>query len=315
MTILTLPALDGRTPLGFLAALGLTRLLDVFTDDMPRLAWSPADYTAQLYTSRTSIDAVVADLRAIVDTVPKDGVLPGVDPSFPPAKTGTKGPDPMYPPAVRVRGLVADYKGDSWAEWERWVGSLVTDLSPRRNGKAKEGYDKAASSLMTAPAGQQTCRSLFRSPLEDVRKYPGSIPQALLGWRRYDGVTGESLDHRAQYEGADLGGPKPAAGSSRGVPGATWLAVMSFPLFRTTVSGGDLVTTGWRVRPNRVFVYPLWLAPLDVHAIVALMEHPDIGSAYPGERGHKLAALGVIQLCQANRRAGNKSDGVLGPVL
>lgn len=315
MSILTLPALDGRTPLGFLAALGLTRLLDVYTDDVPRLAWSPVDYTAQLHTTRASIDAVVTDLRAIVDSIPHDGVLPGVDPAFPPTKVGTEGPDPMYPPAVRVRSLVADYKGRSRTEWEGWVGSLVTDLSPRRSGKAKQGYDKAASSLLIAPAGQQTCRSLFRNPLEQVRKHSDALPEALIGWRRYDGVTGEGLDHRAEYDGADIGGPKPPKGSSRGVPGATWLAVMSFPLFRTTVSHGDVVTTGWRVRPVEVFVYPLWLPPLTVQGIVALMEHPVVGSAAAADTGHQLTSLGVIQLCQASRRAGKKSDGVLGPVL
>ena len=116
MTVLTLPALDGRTPLGFLAALGLTRLLDVHTDDSPRLSWSPQDYTAQLHTTRASIDAVVTDLRNIVDSIPNDGVLPGVDPAFPPAKTGTEGPDPMYPPAAQVQGLVADYNGRSRTE-------------------------------------------------------------------------------------------------------------------------------------------------------------------------------------------------------
>lgn len=314
MTILTLPALDGRTPLGFLAALGLTRLLDVHTNDSPRLSWSPMDYTAQLHTTRASIEAVVADLRHIVDSIPNDGVLPGVDPAFPPAKVGTKGPDPMYPPATRVRGLLAERQEGSRTELEAWAASLVTDLSPRRGGKPKEGYDKSASSLMTAPAGQQTCRSLFRGPLEDVRKYPCVLSEALIGWRRYDGVTGEGLDHRAKYEGADLGGPKPANGSSRGVPGATWLAVMSFPLFRTTVSGGDLVTTGWRVRPERAFVYPLWSPSLDIHGIMALMEHPDVALTAPGDTGDRLAALGVTQLCQAHRRAAKNSDGVLGPV-
>jgi len=314
MTVLTLPALDGRTPLGFLAALGLTRLLDVHTDDSPRLSWSLQDYTAQLHTSRASIDAVVADLRNIVDSIPNGGVLPGIDPAFPPAKIGTKGADPMYPPAFRVRSLVAGYTGLCRTEWEGWVGSLVTDLTPVRTGKAKGGHDKASSSLLTAPSGQQTCRSLFGSPLEDVRNYPDALIEALVGWRRYDGVTGQGLDHRAQFEGADIGGPKPVEGSSRGVPGATWLAVMSFPLFRTTVSGGDLVTTGWRTRPNRVFVYPLWLAPLDVHGMVALMEHPVVGSAAPGDTSRKLTALSIFRLCQAARRAGKKSAGVLGPV-
>jgi hypothetical protein len=316
MTVLTLPALDGRTPLGFLAALGLTRLLDVHTDDSPRLSWSPEDYTARLHTSRSSIDAVVADLRKIVDSIPTGGVLPGVDPAYPPAKVGTRGPDPMYPPAAQVQNLVLDNKEGSQTKWEGWVSSLVTDLPPKYTGKAKKGYDKAESSLLTAPTGQQTCRSLFSSPLDDVRKYPDALLEALRGWKRYDGVTGQGLDHQAQYEGADIGGPKPTQGStSRGVPGATWLAVMSFPLFRTTVSGGALVTTGWRVRPSTVFVYPLWSVPLDVHGIVALMEHPEVGIAAPGDTGRKLTALGVIRLCAANRRAGNKSSGVLGPVL
>ena len=126
VTILSLPALDGRTPLGFLAALGLTRLLDVFTDDAPRLSWSRNDSAARLHTTRRSIDAVVADLRAIVESIPDDGVLPGVPVNLPPLGAA---PDQLRLSPVALRVLVNTLAPEPNEEVEAWLGSLLTDLS------------------------------------------------------------------------------------------------------------------------------------------------------------------------------------------
>jgi hypothetical protein len=305
MTILTLPALDGRTPLGFLAALGLTRLLDVHTDDRPRLSWSPEDYTAQLHTTRGSIDSVVADLHNIIDSIPDDGVLPGVPVNLPPPGAA---PDQLRLRPVALRALAKELAPESDGEVEAWLGSLVTDLSLD---------DKARSdiSMMAAPSGRQSMRTMLEKPLELVRKDPGALAEALLGWRRRPGVSGEYLDHRVLFDAADSGAGR---SEERGVPGATWLALMSYPLLRTTALGSEPITTGWhrRRRQPSLFVYPLWKVPLDRHAFTALLEHPMMLQCVRGEVPAAAEVLSVFAVRRAQRRKipGRTFAGVLGPV-
>ena len=62
MTSLPLPALDGQKPLGFLAALGVLRLVTEHTAHPARLAWSPHDAAAVLHDAHTDVDALVSDL-------------------------------------------------------------------------------------------------------------------------------------------------------------------------------------------------------------------------------------------------------------
>jgi hypothetical protein len=306
MTVLDLPALDGRTPLGFLAALGLTRLLAVHTDDVPRLAWSPEDCTARLHTTRTSVEAVVADLRHIVDSIPEDGVLPGVPADLPPPGAA---PDKLRLPPAALGALAKQLAPEPEAEVEAWLASLVTDLSV-------DDKFRADISMMAAPSGKQSMRTMLHFPLELVREDPGCLTEALLGWRRQLGVTGEYLDHRVLFDAADSGSGK---SQERGVPGATWLALMSYPLLRTTAVGSDPITTGWHRRGRRqppIFVYPLWTRPLDRQAISALLEHPLMHQCVGGELPRAATVLSVFMICRAQRRriAGRTFAGVLGPV-
>lgn len=305
MTVLTLPALDGRTPLGFLAALGLTRLLDVHTDDSPRLSWSPEDYTAQLHTTRASIDAVVADLRNIVDSIPNDGVLPGVPVNLPPPGAA---PDQLRLPPVALRALASELAPEPDAEVEAWLGSLVTDLS-------LDDKSRSDISMMAAPSGKQSMRTMLYFPLKLVREDPGCLAEALVGWRRRSGVSGEYLDHRVLFDGADSGAGK---SEERGVPGATWLALMSYPLLRTTALGSEPITTGWhrQRRQPSLFVYPLWTVPLDRHAVTALLEHPMMQQCVRGEVPAAADVLSIFTVRRAQRRKipGRTFAGVLGPV-
>jgi len=305
MTILRLPALDGRTPLGFLAALGLTRLLDVHTDDTPRLAWSPQDYTAQLHTTRGSIDAVVADLRHIVHEIPRDGVLPGVPVSFPPPGAA---PDKLRLPPDALRALANQLSPEPDAEVEAWLGSLVTDLSLDKQSRAD-------ITMMAAPSGKQSMRTMLDFPLRLVQEDSARLTEALLGWRRHPGVSGEYLDHRVLFDAADAGAGK---SEERGVPGATWLALMSYPLLRTTAHGTEPITTGWhrRRRQPAVFVYPLWTTPLDRHAFTALLEHPLMQQCIDGDLPAAADVLSIFTVRRAQRRRipGRTFAGVLGPV-
>ena len=114
--------------------------------------------------------------------------------------------------------------------------------------------------------------------------------------------------------------PDSGAGKSeeRGVPGATWLALMSYPLLRTTAAGADPITTGWhrRRRQPSLFIYPLWTRPFYRHAITALLEHPLMLRCVGGELPEEADILSIFTVVRAQRRRipGRTFAGVLGPL-
>jgi len=193
-------------------------------------------------------------------------------------------------------------------EVEAWLGSLVTDLS-------LDEKSRSDISMMAAPSGKQSMRTMLEKPLALVREDPGCLHEALVGWRRRPGVSGEYLDHRVLFDAADSGSGE---SQERGVPGATWLALMSYPLLRTTALGSEPITTGWHRRPRQppLFVYPLWKAPLDRRAVTALLEHPLMHECVRGELPPEAEVLSIFAVGRAQRRRipGRTFAGVLGPV-
>lgn len=305
MNTLTLPALDGGRALGFLAALGLTRLLEVHDGDMPRLAWTRDSSIAVLQTRHETVDALAERIVEIAQSIPDDGVLPGAPPEFPPHGAA---PDRLRVPPAELRELATMLAPEVNPEVEAWLASLVTDLSLDDKGRSD-------ISLMAAPSGKQSMRTMLEKPLAELRNNPHCLHEALLGWRRYPGVTGEYLDHQVLFDAADSG-----AGESeeRGVPGATWLALMSYPLLRTTAAGAEPLTSGWHRRPRQppTFLYPLSTVPLGCDAIIALMEHPLWEQAVDGKVPSEASAFGVFAVHRFQRRRipGRTFAGVLGPV-
>lgn len=304
MTVIALPALDGRKPLAFLAALGVTRLLTVHDGDDTRLAWDPADSTARIETRHPSLDVVVDRLLAIAHTAADGGVLPGMPADFPPPGAA---PDRLRLPQDELRryadSLLAD--GDPDPELEAWLTSLVTDLTVDNAGRC-------AISLMTAPSGKQSMRTMLEKPLSLVTR--NTLEEALTSWKRHPGVTGEYLDHQVLFDAADSGA---GASLERGVPGATWLALMSYPALRTTANGSRRITSGWhrKSRAPDTLRYPLWSAALDLHAVVALIEHPIWDLSINSHLPEEASTFTVFSICQARRRRlpGRTFDGVLAP--
>ncbi len=306
MTSLPLPALDGRSPLGFLAALGILRLISEHGHPDARLSWSPTDCTAQLHRAHGSVNALAAGLREIVDSIPDRGVLPDAPTDFPPPG---EAPDRLRLPRPQLRNYLEELPDQHPSSIENWLSSLVTDLSLDEKGRAD-------ISLFTAPSGKQSMRTMLEKPLAAVRNNPQSLSEALLGWRRYPGVTGEYLDHRALYDAADAPDGKPM---NRGVPGATWLALMAYPLMLTSAEGHQPVTSGWQRPRGRGaqlrLVYPLWSTPIDAHAAVTLLTHPVLLGAEPGAPPPAACAASIFLICAAERRRINKQTaGVLAPV-
>lgn len=305
MTVLPLPALDGHTPLGFLAALGVLHLVAQHTGHPARLAWSTTTGTAELHDAQNTIDDLITDLTAVVQSIPDGGVLPGVDPSFPPPG---EAPDRLRltrPLLSEYAALVSARDGEAA---EQWLASLVTDLSV-------DDKQRVDISLFTAPSGKQSMRTMLYKPLDFVRRNPLVLREALVAWHRYPGVTGEYLDHRVLHEAADSADGHP---SKRGVPGATWLALMSYPMLHTTSLSRDPITTCWQDmgrNGGRRMIYPLWTAALDPAAVRALLTHPVLDRAQPGTPPHTAQVLSVFRIGHAVRRLppDAKSAGVLAP--
>jgi hypothetical protein len=303
---LNLPALDGRTPLGFLAALGVLRLVVDELGHDARLAWSTSDCSAVLVGAHTTVEELAAALAGVVEAIPDGAVLPGMWQQLPPPG---EAPDKIRLPRPELRAYADRVWVESGATGERWLASLVTDLSLDDRGRSN-------ISLFTAPAGKQSMRTMLEKPLATVRQNPQVLLEAITGWRRYPGVTGEYLDHRALFDAVDAPDGRAAM---RGVPGATWLALMSYPLFRTITDPRGVVTTTWRPAPRRRMIYPLWSAPLDPAAVTALLEHPALQAIEPGTiaTDDGLRQLSVFLVCAAERQKipGGKSAGVLAPIL
>jgi CRISPR-associated endonuclease/helicase Cas3 len=309
-----LTALDGREPLGFLAALGVVRLLAEETVADVRLHFSDRTATAVLTGPYRDIDAVVGALTQIA--AGGDALIPGATPGFP-QKAG-KGADPM-----RVsRRLFPELCGTIRTSAEsRWLSVLLTDL-------AVDSQDRVALTPYSAPSGKMNLRTFFEKPVAAVRAEPSRLREALTGWRRVDGVTGEYFDHRVLRSSADhpLG-----VSSEAGVPGATWLAIMALPMLRLTGDGRSVSATLWHRLGGRrasIMVWPLWRRALDVRAIEVLLEHPalrprvseggviTVGRANVLSALDALTALDVFRVCGAERQRvqGRNFAGVLAPV-
>lgn len=316
MNEVRLPALTGDSPLGVLAAIGVLRLLADFTDDEPRLRWDQRHLTAVLHGRHATVEDVVADLRGVVDGIPEGSVLPGIAAGFPPPGAA---PDGLRVPQTRLReasdSLLGHMTAEEQTEAMRWMASLVTDL-------ASDDKGRAAISQFTAPAGKQSMSTMLAYPLNDIRREPDYLRQALVGWRRVAGTTGEFLDHRAMWDATEDGAGAPRM---RGVPGATWLALMSYPLLRTTAGARRRpLTSGWhttavgRARPYSELRLPVWAQPLTPASVTALIEHPAVADCVRRQTGELtitpvLQTLGVIHVCRARRYQpqGSQSAGVL----
>jgi hypothetical protein len=312
-----LPALDGRDPLGFLAALGLHNLLTQENSAAIRLSFSDTSGCALLHSDLASTDAIAAALTDIVARAGDDTAIVGVDDRFPLQKpsransraSGSGESDPMRVPREQYPALFARV-AELGEDAVRWLHVLVTDLGIDRQGRA-------ALTPYCAPSGQQSLRTFFATPLQAVRQNPQSLQEALDGWRRIDNFTGEYLDHRVIRDAAHHPRGKSV---EAGVPGATWLATQALPLFRLTGDGTRATATLWHHPDNRpVMIWPLWSHPLDTAAIQTLLEHPALrprSAPSLSVTRSTLQTLGVFGVAGAERQQieGRKSAGVLVPL-
>lgn len=295
------PALDGRSPLGFLAALGLHHLAVTHADPDATLAWHPARCAARLRTNQaTTLDELVDWLSALVTDLDAGVLQPGWPAGFPPPG---EAPDKLVPHRDGFAELVADHSGAV-----DLIGALVTDLAVNDAGRVRR-------TQMVAPTGKQSFATMLRNQATTVAEQPNHLRDALTRWRRVSGTTAEGFDSAAIIGGADDQTGKPG---ERAVPGAVWLACAGLPRYRLAIDeAGRISTTTWRhVGRQPHMMWPLWTPDLDTHAITALLEHPRIRARATADGGlhtdlADLTPFGVTRICAAHRVSTGKSDGPL----
>ena len=312
MNQVKLPALIADSPLAILAAIGTMRLIHDFVDGKARLAWDTSEHCPILFSSLNSIKAVTSALQDLVNSMPEGVVVPGAPAGFPPPGVA---PDKLRVPQGELTKLTSKLI-ESATEAETitvrsWLGSLVTDL-------AVDSKNRGSVSNYIASSGKQSIATMLEKPLEHVQAEPDYLRQALISWRRVSGVTGEYLDHRAACTATEDGRGK---ATMRGVPGATWLALMSYPLWTTTAVRKKARTSGWhpssrRGRSSSELRLPLWKAPLGPAAVKALVEHPALDGDLGQGLSRELRLLGVFHVCRAKRYQppNSKSTGILTPI-
>lgn len=304
MRRIELPALDGRSPLGFLATLGLHHLVVAHTDPDATLAWHPSTCLPSLGTGRfTDLNELATWIVELATGQPDDVLQPGWPPGFPPPG---EAPDKLVPLRSELHDVLKQHHTA-----ERLIGALVTDL-------AVNDADRVRRTPMVAPTGKQSFSTMLNNQDGHIREDPQVLRQALTRWRRIRGTTGEGFDGVAIVGGADDPTGRPG---ERAVPGAVWLAIAGLARYRLAADDrGRTTATAWRrVKGDSLMVWPLWTPDLDADAVLVLLEHPEV-TLIPGQRGGfapplpKLAPLGVSRICAAERAGGGNSDGPLMPI-
>lgn len=323
--VIVAPALRGDDALGFLAAVGLVALAEEGFVSPLKLGWSADARTARFVSDDLGTAEELAGALERAFAAVHDGgrVVPHAPATFPPAKSGTKGSDPMRMAPEESRrwyeqAAAQRMSGNPW--FERWLVALASQAPGRRAGGRRE----VALTPLYAPTGQMTVRaSMFQKTMEAVRAV-GGPGDALTGWVRFDGYDGANLDGRAKRDAAFTsdGISRPA-----GAPSPTWLAMMAIRCFPLAESSSRSEAVAWQAvelypgYTRRSLIWPLWDGELDGPAVRCLLGRPELllvedeSGGFAPRDGEALAALGVREVYGASRRTGTKGDGPLGPAV
>jgi hypothetical protein len=262
-----LTGLDSGNPLGFLAALGLLRVLDDRAEKQgaqaPRLGF-PDSSTPVLVTDldfEAVVGAVLEDARVQGDnralllayTAEGDLTVPGASGAIRDLK-----PRPRAAAAF-LRSCVQRSRRESGLA-AAWFSEVVTDDT--------KGNTKPTAFHFLA--GNQT----FLKIVDTVRNAicADDIREALIGpWRRRSALPTLRWDSTASRIYA-LRADDPSSADKANVPGADWLASIALEAFPVAARMGKLITAsvkgGWS---DAVFCWPIWIPPLSFRCVTSLL--------------------------------------------
>lgn len=273
-----MPALDAADPMGFMAALGVLRVISLHHPDA-RLFWVRDGHWSAVLRTTEAIDPVEV---LFSDAERWRAGHPAVDFAV---GAERKVQDLKHPPA-EFRTLLLHLASDP--EAAEFAAAYAT-------GVATDGSGQTKPTSFHLTAGQQRFMDVILSLRSEVSR--DDIVEALNGpWIG----RSEPKDPRwraASQRSRALLWFDPGA-SSKGtaattITGAAWLAFQAMPLFPVVPIGRRAVTTGFTGHgKNEQFTWPVWEAPITLGEVRGLLGWPKIGEMKPGDR----QARGIVQV-------------------
>jgi hypothetical protein len=279
--------LDAANPLGFLAAVGLLKVLD---HNRRKPHARPTLHFADAATSYAIVETPMS-AEEVIDTILSDAAEQKKCAALRLAydKEGT----PVDCDAVEA---IRDLKPTP--SHAREFLQLVATGDRRTAGMAagffselaQDNNRKTKPSALHFTAGQQT----FLSMAEELRSgiTAADCHEALAGpWRSTSTLPSFSWDSAATRLYA-LRSVNPSLEKRGSVPAANWLGLQAMSFFPVTVKRQRLTTTcvvgGWK---DSVFSWPTWRVPLTLPAVASLLRSDFKAFTAPGR-----AAVGLAQI-------------------
>ncbi|WP_422474543.1 type I-G CRISPR-associated protein, Cas3-extension family [Endozoicomonas sp. ALB032] len=298
MSKLSLPGLDGRSPMGVMAACGLLRVITrMMPERLPKLSWVKVSRTAELHMPDGAETLETILMRALEYRL-NSRVL-------------TLGDDIKLPPE----------------EYQRWVLECLSDTSDGTYGDdliefmPAFGSDQITQSVKNAikttpfhmTAGQQRFLRMVRELVQTLGQEESiaeKMNEALFEpWAYRDKVhsmgwnpAGERT-HAYQQEA-------PSKSKAKGVMLAVWLAFEALPLFPCMATGRKLRTSAFTGYGRKQFFHwSLWFEPISLIAVKTLNSH--MGKEM---RGADVPVAGLYELYSSRRMPlGDKGFSVFKP--
>jgi hypothetical protein len=272
MSELVLTGLEGRNPLGFLAALGtLNAVADAVGPGRvePKLCWrSLGTYRPVL------VDG--PDQNALLDLLIRDAASfrdePALNLRYRKGGNGAEAHDLKPPPEDFVRYLRALVeRGD--ARSLAFAAAFATDAASDNNGNTKP-------TALHFTAGQQEFLGMVQELVEGVTRE--DFQEALFGPWRYARPLPVLQWDNAQSRSYALRASDPSKDKKQGVPAADWLAFRGLPFVRVAPVGDRVITTGCRGEwKTGFFRWPMWTRPLCQRVLGSLLSSPEVFETDP----------------------------------
>ncbi len=254
--------LNGSNPLGFLAALGLFRLLATALDSSTKMFWE----ISQGSWSPTFVgkNPVLASEESLLEWLTKSLQI---DPQQHPLKLLCELPEESLnltrPSEYSMAVERATFRDRQWCDWLSCNGSDLCEASSNSQLQTarRDYFPESVSAVIAATTSSHLQRALFRT------------------WDYADPIQKVSLhlepreDRRHAYQWF-----KPVADPTRtvqgGMVGANRLAIEAWPLMQSLPFRGELQTIGFQgTRPAKGihWTWPLWQVPLELSGVMTAL--------------------------------------------
>jgi hypothetical protein len=280
MSEISLPALEGTNPLGFLAALGVLDAL-ASAGYQVTLRWTDELVPHAVLGWAGSIERILEILDSDRQRWAKSIMLRFPDAE--PLRDAKPGPDLLRAWFTAAAEAGSRHDGD-------FLCALVAEGGLDGNGNAKPTH-------LHFTAGQQQFLEMVRTLASNVDV--GRLREAICGPWAYDSpLPSLSWDSRGERVYA-VRATNPSKDKRLGIPGADWLAFRGLIFYPVRVVDGSVRTTAcdrdWK---RSAFRWPLWSVSATRQTMYSLVADPRLVSQ-EGGLPRDLAARGLLSVLQA----------------